>query len=107
MFIGALFVCTLAFDVGRAANVTEKEPAELVLNDLSAFVGYNDVIVIENHTAFTFENLVDFNLVPVADGVEPLSLEVKLGGSYVPYKEKGQLKAKYHPWYLFNPLKLC
>lgn len=107
--IGLMVICA---DVGKATNASKTEKTLLIVDDhpdyLQALKSFEGTVLVisNNYIDLVTEGVKIFNppvfLVPV-----PLESEIDITGSYVPYKQKGFLKPKYHPWYLFNPVKRC
>ena len=109
--VGLIFACT---DVGLATNASQTEKKALVCSDYD-FYGVTEFVKTFDGTTIIIVNdcqELDINSVltitpPVFIAPKPVTVEYNLNESFLPYKEKGQLKAKYHSWYLFNPVKLC
>lgn len=111
MLLGMMSVLMISFDVGKASNVSNNEKTlvnadfDTVINAISSFDGI--VLIVCDSPEFAFKKANDLNVVPVGIAPAPVELNLDRPSSYIDYKPNGQLKAKYHSWYLFNPLKLC
>jgi ABC-type Fe3+-hydroxamate transport system substrate-binding protein len=122
-----MLLCSVALlsacsSVGSASNAAKTEKRHVL--DLSdqvtpLLIAENDVILIENgdlasmaavliqDIAIEAASLVIVNppfsaILPDPVGAEPFRLSAN-----VIYKQNGQLKNKFHPWYLFHPQKRC
>lgn len=107
--IGLLALCA---DVGKASDIAKTEKVLIVDDHPANFVNYlqtQDLNVTLIQPICSFQETIQITAPPLPLFIytEPLALNIKLEYGFAAFKQKGYLKAKFHPWYLFNPVKLC
>lgn len=104
-----LVACSLSFSVGQAANIAENK-IELnkvaEISDLNTFMNV-DLIIVEAPSVEVGAVVEYSGINNTAIAAEPIIFDDLRTGELVAYRMPGQLKNKYHPWYLFHPLKIC
>lgn len=116
MILCALSLMIIGADVGKSSNVIQNEKTVIFIDNdspaslsaISAFSGFDGImLIVTNDVNFSFKELKTGYTPIVFMAPSQLALEPDRYYTYVPYRQKGQLKAKFHPKHLFNPVKLC
>jgi hypothetical protein len=125
MLLCSVVLLSACSGVGNASNAAKIDKRLLIdagdpVTALMPLMAENTVILIENEAdlasmaavliqdiAIEAASLVIVNppfsaILPDPVGAEPFRLSAN-----VIYKQNGQLKNKFHPWYLFHPQKRC
>jgi hypothetical protein len=106
-----LLLCSLAMmcaseSVGKPSDAAKTEKVLFYDDNPVIVTAFEDLILVEPVTVASYMSRFTPDL-PVFLVPVPVGIELFRRGELVPYKQKGQLKAKFHPEHLFNPVKRC
>ncbi len=114
LLLMSLSLICFSADVGKATNASQTNKMLVISDDhpvtvqILAELASADLIIVQvGYFDTNIESTMKIINPPVFLVPDPVKAEPDLFTGYLNYKQKGQLKAKFHPRYLFNPVKRC